>query len=318
MRAFKNGISILICLATSVQAFCLSSAKAKLLQISSNRHYIYQLPNKQQRQAQLGVRRFLSERHDTLLASRRNLLNLGTALVTLPIIGEDLSRVASFSIRPNGDEAFMMNAPSQGWDCVKEVTLVFHGAGGKDKNTDALLKELQQLDCETSYSTVLDWNEYSKNILQASFNGQVIGRLVADQLLSKAPLLQKVHLIGISVGAFGCTTCAETIKSSRPRIYVQQTLLDPFCQRGVFDIWYGSRRFGASADYAQQFINTDDPVFSTNSPLKKCAIYDVTSLRPREVFGHDWPLIYYTQQGKVGFVDANDKGERGSVTVVGR
>ena len=77
--------------------------------------------------------------------------------------------------------------------------------------------------------------------------------------------------------------------------YVQETLLDPLCARGIWDLTYGVRQFGRAADYAQQFYNTDDPVPFTNTPLTGAAVVDVTPVRPPAVFGHDWPLVYYTQ-----------------------
>ena len=81
-----------------------------------------------------------------------------------------------------------MEIPAQGWESLDELTLVFHGAGGTDANTDALHKVLQQqseTSTRSSYSTILDWSYFSSNILQASFNGQVIGRDVANQIMAK-------------------------------------------------------------------------------------------------------------------------------------
>ena len=307
MKFINCNSCILLCiLAISVHAFPPSSLKLLVSKRNS-----FQFLKKRQRQ----FVRFLSDHEKSpALFSRRNLWNyVGAALLGIPAIVEVYSRVSSLTIGPDDDGVFIMDAPSQGWDGIKTSTVVFHGAGGQDENTDALRKALQKTDNKYSFSTIIDWSNYSTNLFQASFNGQTIGRFIADQLVSKAPLIERVHVIGISVGAFGCTTCVERIKLLCPKIYVQQTLLDPFCQRGIFDVGYGERSFGASADYAQQYVNTDDPVPSTNSPLTKCVVYDVTSLRPREVFGHDWPLIYYTRQAKVGFVAIKDKGQRGSV-----
>ena len=91
------------------------------------------------------------------------------------------------------------------------------------------------------------------------------------------------------------------------------TLLDPFTQRGIFDFGYGNRSFGKSADYTEQYLNTDDPVPSTNSPLKNCVCYDITKLRPESIFGHDWPVAYYGRSGNVGIRNLNDQLEPGSV-----
>jgi len=71
------------------------------------------------------------------------------------------------------------------------------------------------------------------------------------------------------------------------------------------------------ADYAEQYLNTDDPVLSTNKPLQKCATVDVTSLRPPEIFGHDWPLVYYTQTLKGnGIVAHEERRTIGSVEML--
>ena len=243
--------------------------------------------------------------------------SLGALVLGLPFLVEAYSRLASWTIQPKDN--ILMEIPAQGWESLDELTLVFHGAGGTDANTDALHKVLQQqseTSTRSSYSTILDWSYFSSNILQASFNGQVIGRDVANQIMAKAPSLQRVHVIGISVGAFACHAFIEQLKLTCPHVYLQETLLDPFCQQGIVDFGYGNQRFGVKADYSQQYLNTDDPVPSTNSPLKNCAVFNITPLRPIEVFGHDWPLLYYTKQGKVGFVDNKDKREKGSVTIL--
>ena len=43
-----------------------------------------------------------------------------------------------------------------------------------------------------------------------------------------------------------------------------------------------------------QLSNLSDPVPSTNDPLPSCAVTDVTKVRPSNIFGHDWPLVYYS------------------------
>jgi hypothetical protein len=108
--------------------------------------------------------------------------------------------------------------------------------------------------------------------------------------------------------------------SSSPPVRLQLTLLDPFTQRGVLGVNWGTRNFGKNADYAQQFLNTDDPVPSTNEPCDNCAVWDVTGPERRkreegDVFGHDWPLVYYTKyENNVGMVEEGDRKGRGTVT----
>ena len=59
-------------------------------------------------------------------------------------------------------------------------------------------------------------------------------------------------------------------------------------------------------------MNTDDPVPSTNSPLKNAACYDVTgsSRRDQDVDGHSWPLVWFARHApNVGFVPEGERGE---------
>jgi hypothetical protein len=117
--------------------------------------------------------------------------------------------------------------------------------------------------------------------------------------------------IGISVGAFPASAMVQelhkTLKPSiRRNICIQLTLLDPFQQKAVLGVNFGRFNFGKGADYAQQYLNTDDPVPSTNDPLPNCVSIDITSLRPNNILGHDWPLIYYTHE--LNNIDSNRDG----------
>ena len=142
---------------------------------------------------------------------------------------------------------------------------------------------------------------------------------------------QNIHIIGISVGAFAADAAVNRLRkyldqrspsSSSPPVRLQLTLLDPFTQRGVLGVNWGTRNFGKNADYAQQFLNTDDPVPSTNEPCDSCAVWDVTRTERRkgeegDVFGHDWPLVHYTKyESNVGMVEEGDRKGRGTVTQV--
>ena len=57
----------------------------------------------------------------------------------------------------------------------------------------------------------------------------------------------------------------------------------------------------------------DDPVPSTNSIVSHCAVTDVTNVRPVEIFGHDWPLVYYSKLDNVGMVPLKDQRSRGDI-----
>jgi len=267
---------------------------------------------------QLLTRRLaLEDSASPLSTVRRNLSKiLGGLILAGPPILELYSRTGS------KDSDFLneviIPSPSKGkWDDVEHITLVFHGAGGQDGFTDRLMENLKRSDTKASYSSIIDWSTYSTNFLQASFNGQRLGRCTAQELLDKATNLKSVHVIGISVGAFAADSLSAAVKSRRKDnpVYVQLTLLDPFTQRGIFDAGYGERRYGEAADYFQQYLNTDDPVPSTNIPLSKSVCYDITAIRPKEIipFGHDWPVAYYGQKKNIGLVPQTERLPRGSV-----
>jgi hypothetical protein len=266
---------------------------------------------------------------------------LGT-IIGVPLIAEGYARMGTLHPFTGLDDPA---AGAGAWRNVEHATIVFHGAGGQDQYTAELMTRLESLGYNSDnsndnnndnnkqqqqpyYATLIDWSRDSQNTLQASFNGQRIGRIFAETLLSKAPNLQTLHLIGISVGSFVADSCATRVKElvkvkveqeqddDKSSIYIQMTTLDPFCQRAVLGIGYGNKNFGKAknVDYGQQYLNTDDPVPSTNNPLLECACKDVTKLRPEAIFGHDWPLVYYARSPECGTIipDA-EKSPRGSV-----
>lgn len=244
------------------------------------------------------------------IVPRRSVLVGGAAAVATAVVsGEVYSRTGRVRMPPLRD-------PTKGWGNVEDATLVFHGAGGPDAYTDALMGRFSSSN-DRSYSTMVDWSEFSSNVLKASFNGQRVGRLVAEKILSEANSdgLKTLHVVGVSVGAFAADECVTRFKKEKSMsdVKVQLTLLDPFCQRGVVAPFYGERNFGKTADFAQQYLNTDDPVPSTNSVVRNCAVTDVTAVRPADIFGHDWPLVYYSRSDNVGMVAPKDQRPRGDL-----
>ena len=309
----------------------------------------------------------MSSSSSSATTRRRILAGIGGSILSLPIVGEIYSRlgpsdaatIAARIFHDNGEDGddddtttntryrapFSDNA-GVAWDKIEDVTIVFHGAAGPDQYTDELMTNLAKANHRrpprsksksTYYQTMIDWSDLSSNILQASFNGQRLGRETASRLLARCPNLKTLHLIGISVGAFAADECCKSIKKSvhgvasesspntdnydendNNDVYIQLTLLDPFQQRGVLGTGYGNANFGGMADYARQYLNTDDPVPSTNAPLDKCVCYDITELRPEEIFGHDWPVIYYARSGSdnLGIVPVEERTDVGSVIYV--
>jgi hypothetical protein len=248
--------------------------------------------------------------------------NIAKILGCLVLLGPPVLEIYSRSGSKDSDfREDLLPQPSSGsWGDVQHVTLVFHGSGGPDNYTDMLMKNLKRAWNKESYSSMIEWRKYSSNILQASFSAHRIGRCAAQQLLERARNLKSVHVIGISVGAFAADSMCHEVKISlKDSVDVQLTLLDPFTQRGILDVGYGARKFGDSADYFQQYLNTDDPVPFTNTPLAKSVCYDITAIRPEQIsFGHDWPVAYYAQQKKTGIVPLADRLPRGTLIRVER
>lgn len=205
-------------------------------------------------------------------------------------------------------------SPSAGGDSYPTVspggtlTVVFHGAGGPDDYTAELTKRLRRKGYAVYFP---DWTEYSGNTLRAAHDGMAIGRQVGRDVAARAAAAggggpAAVHVIGISVGAFPAQAVIDELtklsgrQGGLVRPFLQATFLDPFLARGLYEWGYGIDRFGLRADAAVQYLNTDDPVPFTNQPLSNCRTVDVTSLRPENIFGHDWPLVYYSMSDEVG------------------
>mmetsp|Transcript_9170 Transcript_9170/g.21117 ORF Transcript_9170/g.21117 Transcript_9170/m.21117 type:complete len:392 (+) Transcript_9170:76-1251(+) len=258
-------------------------------------------------------------------------------ILQIPILLLLAGEVYSRSEEPFVDSSkIQFDYPTNNND-VQHLTILFHGAGGPDENVKALMTALEKRNTNHHHVVLVDWSVYSKDLLKASFTGQAIGRFVAKTILSSVKKkksttpLETLHVVGISVGAFGADATLTYLRqhwssssndnqrqSSPPPIpRLQETLLDPFCLRGVLDGRYGQRQYGKAADYAQDFYNTDDPVVSTNDALPHCICTNVTPIRPPEIFGHDWPLVYVSKHVEVlDYVPLEKQLPRGTITVL--
>lgn len=178
----------------------------------------------------------------------------------------------------------------------------------------------------------------TRNFLpRASFHAQAIGKQFAKNMLSSIqlqhqhlhqtsyfyqpdrpppPLQVRLHVVGVSVGAFAadafvtnlrCQLKKEekkerldgsSISKSTIDCYIQETLLDPYCARGVLDLDYGVRCFGAKADYAQQIVSRTDRVPTSNEYLKNCVVWDITEQLPSRIASllrhAEWPVLWYS------------------------
>ena len=55
----------------------------------------------------------------------------------------------------------------------------------------------------------------------------------------------------------------------------------------------------------------------SSSALKNAVCYDITDLRPPELFGHDWPVSYYSQlKGNLGILEPSDRQFKSPGTII--
>ena len=200
-----------------------------------------------------------------------------------------------------------------------DIVLIFPGAGGPDENTRNLAKAIISSDVACGikrHVEVYDWSPWKGNLIRASYDGQSVGKVIGKQLASEYKNVRSLHLMGVSVGAFAADSCSftyqellrserrllgtSTAESTHSAPYVRLTLLDPFTQRGLFGTRYGYKFFGKAATYCEHYLNTDDPVPSTNDPISMGHVYDITSAESRKSFTplpgdsmHSWPVAFY-------------------------
>ena len=233
----------------------------------------------------------------------RVLQGLGGAVAGVPIACEIYSRVPPrwpSPLPPLLTEPIIAT--------TTELVVVLPGAGGPDANSDRVAAALA-----SPKTTVIeyDWSRFTGDTLRAPYNAQRVGEHLARELLAIDHPFERVHLVGVSVGAFAVDRlCEAYVAQALPRrAAVRLTLLDPFTARGLAGLVapataYGVKRFGATADTAVCVFNSDDPVPSTNTPLSQCANYDVTNVLGRANFMplpgdslHSWPCAWFGLNG---------------------
>ena len=160
------------------------------------------------------------------------------------------------------------------------LVLVLHGAGGPDANTRRIADALQR---ESSSVQVVEYvyAPFVGDQLQAPFNAMRVGQFLADEVLRATDGPKRVHVVGVSVGAFAADRVASRLADAGRFEQVRLTLLDPFTARGLLGLLrpesaYGVTSFGRKATIAESVFNRDDPVPSTNLPLQ-----NAINVRPR-------------------------------------
>ena len=198
----------------------------------------------------------------------------------------------------------------------KNLVLIFHGAGGLDRETSQLSQRFAQQDDEQGIHrdvVLFEWKKWLGPSNRAAFDAQSVGTVLGKQLAGME--LDSLHIVGTSVGGFAADACTTAfVKSSTSvRCDVHLTLTDPFTSRGTLGEGWGIRNFGRYADFAEQIMNTDDFVPSTNEPCELCYCVDVTRSKLRREFrppftgnifrdasswlllGHNWPMGYLSR-----------------------
>jgi hypothetical protein len=198
---------------------------------------------------------------------------------------------ASFAVTPLGLDS-----------ATRSAVLIFHGSDGRDDPDIVALaarfREMANGSPDTSVRLYV-WSPWSDAKLRAQVHGERVGEALGKELATLANL-QSVHLVGHSAGAYPLEPLCTALKASATRpVRVDMTYLDPIGIRGAFDFGWGARTFGGCTDYAEAFINTDDPAPGTNTPLAQAWNLDVTAARKAASYargGHRWPVRYYHDQ----------------------
>ena len=198
------------------------------------------------------------------------------------------------------------------------LCIIFHGAGGLDRETADLEARIKYCDAAAGLRRTVvqyDWKRWLGGQDRAAFDGQAVGAQLGAALRRAEEdgegglRLSTVHAIGTSVGAFAadsfCAGYVSAASAGGARATVRETLCDPFTARPgeALGSGWGLQHFGQSADFAEQIMNTDDVVPSTNVPVPRCYVLDVTRSALRRRFrapdrdlmawlllGHNWPM----------------------------
>lgn len=159
------------------------------------------------------------------------------------------------------------------------------------------------------YVKVYDWSKWRGSFIRAAFDSQGVGAKVCRELAesedSQHPI-RSIHSIGVSVGAFAADSCIKAFDRTKQMVghahaQTRLTLLDPFTSKGIFGYGWGVDNFGRGADVVEDYLNTDDPVPTTNDPAKLAFNYDITNADAKKAFQpiagesfHSWPGATHT------------------------
>lgn len=185
-------------------------------------------------------------------------------------------------------------------DEAREVIVLVHGKGDNPSSwADDFARRLRRnILGEHQQVVTVDWEEYSRDIFRSTLHGRRIGKELGRKLGSSRHI-ERLHLIGHSAGSFVVYGICEAVKKMNPAIYVQSTYLDPVTVYRAVDWEYGTRHFGQCADVSDAYIDRDDEVPGSNSPLPNAHTFDITGLKAAAGFTglpHLWPIAFYRRE----------------------
>lgn len=183
--------------------------------------------------------------------------------------------------------------PEQG-EQADHLLVLIHGAGdGPDDWPSEWREELPEHFVEPERWDIwtYDWSEDAKRRSSAAGRAYKHGISLGDQL-SEDYDYAYVHLVGHSAGAFVVQGAIEQLIGPT----VHATFLDPYGWKGLLATGWGRKHFGAEADFADNYFNSEDNVPSTDRAGAETFNIDLSPLAPDDLKakeGHYFPLEWY-------------------------
>lgn len=201
-----------------------------------------------------------------------------------------LSLLGACAAPPTSEDQLPRGGPADIW------VLLVHGSGDDpsvwaEPMAERLTSRL--VSPERVAMIPYDWADAAQDKLAAAGRGEAEGLAIAGVIEEEA--LTHVHVIAHSAGAFVAQGIADALPPDRPTLHL--TFLDPFCGKGL-DFGWAVDRFGANADFVDDYVHHGDGVPGTDVALTRAPTFDTTPTRPGTdewagSEGHWWPTEAY-------------------------